>query len=544
MRKKLVFITAACFIVAAVIFSGRDLKDENVNQESSFLLKIYEESKIKKVKKEIARKVYSKNFNNLISGFSLPKLEAINYLVGRESLRDSLNSKNRTAELLNINSPDIDSNDAENILKVSRELVDLSKISPELKRYLKDEYRGFDFVSFSERGDKILSFIRNKELIGTQLPKNMTEFIEQLPPAKAESIMEILEGEVIPQKIDVTTNDFIKLSISYGEMREIYELCRKLYRIGKIEPKFLDEANRIYLNLDYTRIARYGEFYLQDKSSLDSLEKKTAEKDYSFEFPMIVRDPFGRVPDMAYLYYPGSEEESVKITVKGRDGEPDISYNQNSEKFIKIYGLYLNGKSTQIVLDNGKKISEIEISSGKVPDEMPIVNIKKAPEKSGNKLYYMTYTYENEIFGMAVDSFGKIRYLFNPLENKNIDGGKIDWGLVFKRDKFTLFNDEIVFSFGLSGEIINSWSRAKYENEIGKLELKKIGTYNVTTELIEDNRKSLTTVEFREGDYPMGQLIETDLADKNKIFEADIYFDKNSIKTNRIMDGNIMEIFN
>lgn len=544
MKRKVVFITAACFVVAAVIFSGRDLKDENVSHETSFLLKIYEESKIKKIKKEIARKVYSKDFNNLIKGFSLPKLEAINYLVGRESLRDSLNSKNRTAELLNINSPDIDSNDAENILKVSRELVDLSKISPELKEYLKGEYKGFDFVSFSERGDKILSFIRNKELIGTQLPKNMTVFIEQLPPAKAESIMEILDGEVIPQKIDITTNDFTKLSISYEKMKEVYELCGKLYRIGKIEPKFLDEANKLYLNLDYTRIARYGEFYLQDKKSLDSLEKKTREKDYSFEFPMIVRNPFGRVSDMAYLYYPGSDEESVKVTIKGRGGEPDISYHQNSEKFIKIYGLYLNGKSTQIVLDNGKKVTEIEIASEKVPDEMPVVEIKKSSEERGNGLYYMTYTYGNKIFGVAIDNFGKIRYLFDPLENQNIDDGKLNWGLLFNRDRFTLFNDEIVFSFGLNGEIKNSWSRAKYENEIGKLVLKKVGTYNATTELIEDNRKSLTTVEFREGDYPLGQLIETDLIDKKKVFEADIYFDKNSIKANRIMAGNIMEIFN
>lgn len=539
MKKIGTFLALFCLVAISVFFftSGEEnKKDSGV----TILTKIYESSKIKKIRKEIARKVYSKEFNGIIEKFQLPKLEAINYLVGRDSLRESLNSKEKIGELQNINNPNIGMEEAENILKVSRELADLSNISPEMKSYLLREYRGFDFFSFAKKGDRILSYIRDKKLIESQLPPNMALLIGQLPPAQAESIMGILEGDTIPEKIEETTGDFIDLKLSSEEMERIYKLCIKLYQIGRVEPKFLVEANKLYLNLDYTRIARYGEFYIQEKKARDVLEQKIHEKEYSFENPLIITNPFGKVPDMAYIFYKGSENENVKITVAGRDGAESLSYLQSEKKFMDIYGLYMNGRANSILMEENGKKSELQITSPLLPDAMPVAVIKSRAEEADGNYYYFTYESEKNIYGIGIDSYGKIRYLFNPMGNVILKEEIPKWGLQYRGEKFILFNEEVVFIFKMTGELERSWSRFKYENEVGKLSLKKSGSYNSTTELIENNQKSITTMEFRNENYPMGQIIVTDLQDKKKVFEADIHLNRNSMKLNRISDGNIL----
>ncbi|MGL4404015.1 MAG: hypothetical protein ACRCTS_09910 [Fusobacteriaceae bacterium] len=512
----------------------RDQKDI-VDRDIPILTKFYENTKIKKTQKEIERKIYSKTFQKTIKDLELKKLEAVNYLVGRDSLSASLNSGNRVEELRKIEKPTITSREAEEIFLVSKELTELGSITPELKNYLKGEYKGFDYENFAKKGDSILSYIRNKELIKALLPKTMGNIIVQIPPAKAEVVMGILGGQAIPNKVNYTTNDFIKLGLQYEEMEEVYDLAKKLHKLGEIEPKFITEANKLYLDLDYTRIAKYGDFYLQEKKSIDRIAKDYIPENYSFQKPFILTNPYGRVANMSFLIYPGVENDKVEITVKGREDEEDFTYTQEGKEHLTIYGLYLNGKPGRVILKRGDEKSELEIESFQMKDGLPVIKVEKKTSQS-SRFFYMTYMDEKLPYGIGFDSVGRIRYLLDPatLTGEN-------WNLKKSENEFILFNGDIVFKFSFEGKIIDSYSRWKYENEIGKLEGERTGDFSVKTSLHEENRKSLSTVPFTNEIYPKGQIVETLLVNGERIFLADIYLDRNSGRKNRILEGDILE---
>ncbi|MGL5964374.1 MAG: hypothetical protein ACRCZ2_08280, partial [Fusobacteriaceae bacterium] len=245
--KRLITVVALILFFIALFLTAKLYKNQKNNNEKEIpvLAKFYENTKIKKIQKEIGRKVYSKNFQKTVKDLDLKKLEAINYLVGRDSLSTSLNSEEKVLELKKIENSNITSKEAEKIFLVSKELAELESITPELKSYLQSEYRGFDYRGFAKKGDNILSYIRNKELIRALLPKSMGDIISKIPPAKAEVIMEILEGREISSVIGYTTNNFIKLEMTSEEMNELYLLSSKLYRLGEVEPKLLSEANKL-----------------------------------------------------------------------------------------------------------------------------------------------------------------------------------------------------------------------------------------------------------------------------------------------------------
>lgn len=519
--------------IALSVNLDRDQKDM-VDKDIPILTKFYENTKIKKTQKEIERKIYSKTFQRTIKNLELKKLEAVNYLVGRDSLSTSLNSKNRVEELRKIEKPEITSREAEEIFLISKELTELGSITPELRNYLKGEYRGFDYENFAKKGDSILSYIRNKELIKALLPKTMGNVIAQIPPIKAEVVMGILEGKTIPYRVNYTTNEFIKLQLSYEEMQEVYELSKKLFKLGDIEPKFITEANKLYLDLDYTRIAKYGDFYLQEKKSVERIVKNYIPENHSFQEPFILANPYGRVANMAFLIYPGVENDRVEITVKGRESGEDFTYTQEGKDHLAIYGLYLNGKPSRVILKRGDETSELEIESSQMKDGLPIIKVEEMTSEC-SRFFYMTYMDENLPYGIGFDRNGKIRYLLDPA---NLAGES--WNLKKNENEFILFNEDIVFKFSFEGKIIESYSRWKYENEIGKLQKERAGDFSVRTSLHEENKKSLSTVPFTNENYPKGQIAETFLADRGRIFLADIYLDKNSGRKNRILDGDTL----
>lgn len=535
MKRFVVSVIVVLVFIGIALSINLDRSQKEIrDKEIPMLTKIYESTKIKKTKKEIERKVYSKNFQKTIKDLELKKLEAINYLLGRESLATSLNSKTKVAELQKIESPDIISKEAEEIFVISRELTELGNITPELKNYLQNEYRGFDYENFAKKGDNILSYIRNKELIKALLPRTMGEVIAEIPPIKAEVVMGILGGKTIPTKITYTTNEFIKLQLPYGEMQEVYELSIKLHKLGEVEPKFLTEANKIYLDLDYTRIAKYGDFYLQEKKSIERITENYVPEKHSFQNPFILPNPYGRVDNIAFLIYPGVEDEKVEITVKGRDGDEDFIYTQEGKNHLTLYGLYMNGKPNRVILKQKGKINELEIESPQMGDELPTIIIQESRAEA-SRFFYMTYIDGNSPYGVGFDKMGRIRYLLNPIVQ-----GSGAWNLKKNSNEFILFNQDIVFKFSFEGKIIDSYSRWKYENEIGKLKEEKIGDFSVKTSLHEENKRSLSTVPFINDEYPKGQIVETFVNKGERLFLADIYMDKNSGKKNRIYDGEVL----
>lgn len=517
-------ITLSCF---------GDILDEK-KQEATFFQEFSLKNEEKKIRKEIARKIYSEKFNKIMKELSLKEIRTVNYLTNRETLKKILNSKDGENNLLKINNSDVDIATAEEILIISRELKELAEVSVEIKTYLTEEYSNFDYNFFAKEGDKIIKFIRDKENLYDLLPETMQKISKELPPNKAENIKEILKGKKIPEKIEITTKDFTNLILSSVEMKEIYDLCIKLKKLGDLVNSFQIEINKLYPQLDYTEISKNGIFYINDKQTLEMLNKEYIKKEYTFENPYIKINPYNRVINMAYVKYPNSENEKINIKIKNRDGLEDLEYIQENKEYIEIYGLFMNDTENIVVLDNGEKQVELKIKSPLLPNKAPSIVIKNINEKEITQgMTYFTYLYGKEASGIIFDKEGNIRYIFNPNLEKN---DKI-WNIIRKDKSFLYYNDERVIEFSLDGKIINNWDKKKYESEINILEDRNENVLDMGSQLLTDNKKTLNTVGFINKKFPMGKIVEIDLENNKEIFEANIFLKNNNRKENKIMNG-------
>lgn len=495
---------------------------------SSFFSELYIKSKEKKIKKEIARKIYSKEFNELVKVMNLNQLETVNHLTNRETLKDSLNNKDRLKELKNIEKPDISIGEAEKILTISREIVELENIDLKLKNWIEKTYGQFNYRYFSRNGDKVIRYIRDKETLYKLLPETLKEITKNISPEKAEQIRAILDGEKIPNKIEYTTKDFEELSLNKEVMKDIYRMSKKISQIGIVVESFVQEINKLYPNIDYTRIARYGEGYLNDKEVEEEIEKNYSEEKYSFLNPYVLINPYGRTPYSGIIKYPDSENQKLKITVKGSTEEEDVVYIEENKERIELYGLRAN-QENRVILNNGKEESVLTIKGEKIKDNLPIFQIKELKkEKISKGMNYVAHFSEGEVNPIIFDNKGEIRYFLEMnLPNEN------SWKLNRKDKGFIFFNEDRVFFLDRLGKIQNSYLKSTYERE-NKLYQ---GDVEELLQLLNNNRNGLRAIDFIDKGYPKGKIIESELSNGEILLEVDIYMDKNSRSLNRIVDG-------
>ncbi|MGL4687845.1 MAG: hypothetical protein ACRCVS_04075 [Fusobacteriaceae bacterium] len=504
------------------------------NKKPTFFQEFSIKNEEKKIRKEIARKIYSEKFNKIMSELSLKEIRTVNYLTNRETIKKALNAKNGEKELLKINNSDVGVAVAEEILIVSRELKELEEVSLEIKNYLREKYINFDYNYFAKEGDKIIKFIRNKETLYELLPETMKKISKDLPPKIAENVKEILKGKKIPEEIRIATKDFTNLVLSSLEMIEVYELSIKLKKLGDLENAFQLEINKLYPKLDYTEISKNGIFYIMDKKTIEQLKEEYEKGNYTYESPYIKINPYNRVVNMAYLKYPNSINEKVNIKIKNRNGLEDLEYIEENKEYIEIYGLYMNGAENVIELDNGKNKVELKLISPLLPDNVPSIVIKNINEKESTEgMTYFTYLYGKEASGIIFDKEGEIRYIFDP----NLEDNERIWKILKKENSFFYYNNDRVLEFSISGKILNNWDRKRYESEINILEEENKNSLDIYSQLLKDNKKTLNTVGFINKKYPMGKIVEINLENNNEIFEANIFLKKNDRKKNKIMNG-------
>ncbi|MGL6064075.1 MAG: hypothetical protein ACRC0S_03220 [Fusobacteriaceae bacterium] len=504
------------------------------NKKPTFFQEFSIKNEEKKIRKEIARKIYSEKFNKIMNELSLKEIRTVNYLTNRETIKKALNSKNGEKELSKINNSDVGVAVAEEILIVSRELKELEEVSLEIKNYLREKYINFDYNYFAKEGDKIIKFIRDKETLYELLPETMKKISKNLPPKIAENIKEILKGKKISKEVKVTTKDFTNLELSSKEMEEVYEFSIKLKKLGDLVNDFQLEINKLYPQLDYTEISKNGIFYIMDKKTIEQLNDEYEKGNYTFESPYIKINPYNRVINMAYIKYPNSVNEKVNVKIKNRNKLEDFEYIQENKEYIEIYGLYMNNTENIIELDNGKSKVELKIISPLLPNKMPSIVVRNINENEYTKgMTYFTYLYGKEASGIIFDKEGEIRYIFDP----SLEDNERIWKILKKENSFFYYNNDRVLEFSISGKILNNWDRKRYESEVSILEEGNKTNLDIDSQLLKDNKKTLNTVGFINKKYPMGKIVEINLENNQEIFEANIFLKNNDRKKNKIMNA-------
>lgn len=509
-------------------------------------------SQEKKVKKEIERKIYSKEFNDIVSKVDLKGLNTVNYLTDRDSVRISLNDNNAVEELKKISSPDIAVKDAELILVTSRELTELQKVSEELKGYLKKRYKDFDYEYFGSTGDKMISFIREREKMDILLPKEFRGAINNLTITKAEQVKDILKGKPLPDTLAFSEEDFFKNRLTYINMRDIYEISCTIEKLVDLVPELRPIVEKKYLNIDIKSIARDGQFYLSDKKVNEIIEEEYLSGEYTFENPYLKINPYNRVKNSVLIKYPGVEKDNITVTVSGRNSNKDISYKVIKAKEIEVLGLYIGGEANIITINNGKKEVKIPVTIGELANDMPSIITTKLKENSSSKessspkdMLYTTYLYNNKTYGIIFDRDGYIRYLFNPNNPDNVDDIDAEPRyLKYEKNGFTYYTKNSVIVFSKFGKIMNRLSMEEFNKKNDALPFLDAGYPEFTAKKTLEKNAIVNTKNFTNVTYPLGKIVELNPDNGSVIFSAEIYFDYNDRTKNSINSSEEVEFPN
>lgn len=143
-------------------------------------------------------------------------------------------------------------------------------------------------------------------------------------------------------------------------------------------------------------------------------EKDFKTKGYTIDNPKVILDPYKASPLTALVLFETKNEESVKVTIKGKD---DLStytntFEKTNKHYIPIYGLYAD-YNNEVILECGKEKKVINIKTDKLPEDFILpTSVYANKDKLNNDLYF--YTPSSKGYTCAYDVNGDVRwYLTN-----------------------------------------------------------------------------------------------------------------------------------
>ena len=178
----------------------------------------------------------------------------------------------------------------------------------------------------------------------------------------------------------------------------------------------------LLLGVGVVLILFLGAVFLEIKNTADtpidktiSLVEKQNEKDYNTEGytidnPNVVLNPYDISPLSALVLFETEQEETVKVTIKGKDALTTYTQTFEAAKkhFLPIYGLYAD-KENEVVISYGKVSKTIKIKTDKLPDDISLpTSVVKDASKLTNDLYF--YTPSSKGYTAAYDVNGDVRW--------------------------------------------------------------------------------------------------------------------------------------
>jgi len=122
---------------------------------------------------------------------------------------------------------------------------------------------------------------------------------------------------------------------------------------------------------------------------------------YSINNPNVILNPYGNSPLTALIMFETDDYSEVEIIIKSRDGNSDIGYKFDKDKYhmIPIYGLYADYDNTVIIKSEGIE-NIVNIKTDKLPDDFIYIE----DNENDNFLFY------NSNYPYAVDINGDVRW--------------------------------------------------------------------------------------------------------------------------------------
>ena len=244
---------------------------------------------------------------------------------------------------------------------------------------------------------------------------------------------------------------------------------------------------------------------------------------YDIGNPNVIVNPYGNSPLTALVMFTSDDYSEVSVTIKGKYGN-DINYTFDKDKYhlIPIYGLYADYDNNIIIRCEGSE-KGINIKTNGLPEDFTY----------SDNMNYENYSFYNNGYPYAIDSYGDVRWYLNKHYYGNItslDNGNIIIGSNhYNEDDVAISYYRMNFLGKIYGEYLLSdgyeGKAAKYEDDIvvksNKYLVMDLQTGNVKEKLsqIDENVFFNNVFDFYSGitNYNIskpvryGKLLETDI---------------------------------
>lgn len=560
-EKSILILSFAIIVIGGVTCAKKSKLVDNLSS-NRILNTIYKKNSYKKIKNEIYRKINDDDFLEIIDELSFEKLEVTNDILREPALVSAINSSDKKDFFKNLTKKTQNYDKAQTAYKVLNSFNALETISPEFTTYIKDKFgyvkKEYDMSIIKEipnnilQKDKLVKLTLNEDLkniirnLSFENINNFNSIVDKNP-----AIVKILEKPFkkdAKDNFDLTGLDekYFAQELDFENMQTIYKISRDIAILGNMDTSLKDFFRINLPDFDYNKIANYGGLYLSDRKNEIEINKEYSSKEYTFENPYIKLNPYNRTPLGALVNFKTEYNDNpIKITIKGVDGNSDYSYmlNKKSENGIPVIALYpnTNNKVNIKILSKNKasvlQEENIFIKTENLDERLPIVVIEKDYEKAYpgtiepgmNTASFIT---EEKSLPFIFDNFGKIRYVYNCDGNM----GRV----ILKKDKndgWILDNGKTTIKTDYLGKVsgdkieIKEYEELKVDDDLTK-------GYTVNHIQYLPKRNNLLIVYgFSNTTYSSAVFSEVDRETREEFFKARIYFKKSKIEENNIIFG-------
>lgn len=553
-KEKITLISSLLIIGVGVLLYLSKEKIVNKMANSPRFSITYQENQSRRLKREFEKQLNNKEFVDLADKLSLEKLEILKEILKAPDVLKALNSNDgKKYKTEKYYSKDIEYQEAVRLLNISRGFEELEILSVELKDFLKRSYPDFDYNKIAQNEENIPETLKIRDRIVKLIPNNeIDEIVKKLDGDQLEKLNNIINGdaELVSllefkkeevEKLEKYEKEFFNGDLIFEDMKKMVMLSKKLDSIGILSPELKSIINKNINDVEYKKMASYGEFYLLDKNNSIELEKQYRSNNYTFDSPFVKLNPYGRTPLSAIVKvendFIGKE---VIVTVEGRENSQNYTYKtkikENGE--IEIIGLYPKAKNNVTIKlndENIKKIKSVEIETGIINDALPAIVIEKRTDgsiESGMNL--VSFNTREESLPFIFDSNGNIRYILivSPVIKKSL----LDRN---SNGNWEAYDDELIFEFDMLGKIVN----IQDNNRVKLDENWKNGVLFRNNQYLPKKNNILYVYGFSDKVYPSGVFSEIGKDSGKELFKARLYYDKNGFEDNSILSGKRIELF-
>ncbi|WP_300394264.1 aryl-sulfate sulfotransferase N-terminal domain-containing protein [Fusobacterium sp.] len=560
-EKSILILSFAIIVIGGMTCAKKSKLVDNLSS-SRILNTIYKKNSYKKIKNEIYRKINDDDFLEIIDELSFEKLEVTNDILREPTLVSAINSSDKKDFFKNLTKKTQNYDKAQTAYKVLNSFNALETISPEFTTYIKDKFgyvkKEYDMNIIKEipnsilQKDKLVKLTLNEDLkniirnLSFENINNFNSIVDKNP-----AIIKILEKPFkkdAKDNFDLTGLDekYFSQELDFENMQTIYKISRDIAILGNMDTSLKDFFRINLPDFDYNKIANYGGLYLSDRKNEIEINKEYSSKEYTFENPYIKLNPYNRTPLGALVNFKTEYNDNpIKITIKGVDGNSDYSYmlNKKSENGIPVIALYPNtNNKVNIKIFSKNKATVLQeetifIKTENLDERLPIVVIEKDYEKTYPEtiepgMNTASFITEEKSLPFIFDNFGKIRYVFNCDGNM----GRV----ILKKDKndgWILDNGKTTIKTDYLGKVsgdkieIKEYEELKVDDDLTK-------GYTVNHIQYLPKRNNLLIVYgFSNTTYSSAVFSEVDRETREEFFKARIYFKKSKIEENNIIFG-------